>query len=391
MSRRRFLAAVCGGLAALPLGDATRRLGATGLGAARRGRREGAPRTRAASEPGERSLCERAAAKGLFFGCATTEAVLARDPAFAERVAAECGLLVPESELKWNRVHPEPGRFVFGPADRLDAFAAAHRMMFRGHVLLYFMTDPAWATAGPAPSVERAVRDHIRAVAGHYAGRMQSWDVVNEILELGDRRTDGLRATPLLRALGPEYVALAFETAAAADPKALLVWNDNQLEYDLPYQGARREAALRLLEGWRAAGVPIHALGIQSHLRAHGGKFDGRRYREFLAEVARLGASVILSELDVFDADLPADPARRDPAVAGAYEEYLDAALDEPAVLGVVTWGLSDRYTWLAGYKPRVDGARARPLPYDESLRPTAAWYAIARALDAAPRRKAGT
>lgn len=35
----------------------------------------------------------------------------------------------------------------------------------------------------------------------------------------------------------------------------------------------------------------------------------------------------------------------RDRIVAGVYEDYLSVILDEPAVIAVLTWGLSDRHT----------------------------------------------
>jgi endo-1,4-beta-xylanase len=379
ISRRRFLAEVCGGLAAAPV------LGAWGMRAAGAPPHSPPPSVNLAG-----ALRDRAAAKGLFYGAATTRGVLQRDAAFAARFGAECGLLVPESELKWNRVHPEPGRYDFSGADWLADFARDHGMRFRGHALVYFQNEPAWVVRGSTPDGPAdALRAHIREVAGRYAGRMHSWDVVNEILELNDRRRDGLRRTPLLDRLGPDFVPLSFHAAAEADPNALLVWNENQLEYDVAYQAARRDAVLRLLQAWRAAGVPVQALGIQSHLRQHATAFDPKRYRDFLGQVAALGLKIVISELDVFDADLPKDPAVRDQAVAGAYAEYLAAALDEPAVLGVITWGLSDRHTWLSSFHPRGDGAEARPLPLDADLQPTAAWHAIARAFDGAPARKA--
>jgi len=290
ISRRRFLASMCGGIAAVPA------IGAWAHASAG----EAGYRLPDAVPGG--SLRDRAAARGLFYGSATTRWVLQRDAAFATRFAAECGMLVPESELKWNRVHPEPDRFDFSGADWLADFARSHGMRFRGHALVYFQNEPGWvasASGGGGPA--RALRAHIAAVAGRYAGRVHSWDVVNEILELNDHRRDGLRRTPLLDRLGPDFVPLAFQAAAAADPKALLVWNENQLEYDVAYQEARREEVLRLLQGWRAAGVPIQALGIQSHLRQHATAFNANRYRAFLGQVAALGLKVIISELDVFD------------------------------------------------------------------------------------------
>ncbi len=43
---------------------------------------------------------------------------------------------------------------------------------------------------------------------------------------------------------------------------------------------------------------------------------------------------------------MPKDIDVRDLIVASAYEDYLSVVLDEPAVIAVLTWGLSDRYTW---------------------------------------------
>ena len=96
----------------------------------------------------------------------------------------------------------------------------------------------------------------------------------------------------------------------------------------------------------------------------------------------------MVTELDVKDASLSADIAMRDRIVAAAYEDYLNVVLDEPAVIAVLTWGLSDRYTWLSEFAPRQDGLPVRPLPLDKNMNRKLAWNAIARAFDQAPIRK---
>lgn len=58
------------------------------------------------------------------------------------------------------------------------------------------------------------------------------------------------------------------------------------------------------------------------------------------------------------------------------------AVLEEPAVIAVLTWGLSDRYTWLLTAQPRKDRAPVRPLPLDANLNRKLAWNAITRAFD---------
>jgi endo-1,4-beta-xylanase len=158
------------------------------------------------------------------------------------------------------------------------------------------------------------------------------------------------------------------------------------MEYSIPEQDDQRRAVLNLLTDLKSKDVPIHALGIQSHLLTRY-PFCATQFRQFLQEVADLGLKIMLTELDVTDSQLPADPHSRDQAVADIYEEYLSVALDEPAVTAVTTWGLSDRASWLNKAAPRADGLPVRPLPLDENMNRKAAWWAIARAFDAAPKR----
>jgi len=91
--------------------------------------------------------------------------------------------------------------------------------------------------------------------------------------------------------------------------------------------------------------------------------------------------------MDVLDDGLPPDVGERDRAVADMYRTYLEAALEEPAVAAFMTFGLSDRYTWLQEDYPRNDGAARRPLPFDEDLRPKPSLDAVRTALAAAVQR----
>jgi endo-1,4-beta-xylanase len=106
-----------------------------------------------------------------------------------------------------------------------------------------------------------------------------------------------------------------------------------------------------------------------------------------LAEIAGLGLTIQITELDVIDNNAPADRTTRDRMVADAYSRFLDAALDEPAVKMVLTWGLSDRHSWLAG--SRSDQLPARPLPFGADLEPKPALEAMTRAFTRAASRRA--
>ena len=188
--------------------------------------------------------------------------------------------------------------------------------------------------------------------------------------------------------MGPDYIDLAYRTAREADPTARLVVNEYGVELDVPEHEARRAALLNLLQRMQRSGTPLDAVGIQAHLPCAGGlPFSASRLRRFLAAIAGLGLTIQITELDVIDKDAPPDQTIRDRLVADTYSRFLNAALDEPAVKMVVTWGLSDRHSWAA--KSRSDQLSSRPLPFDADLKPKPAFQAMARAFTHAPQRRA--
>jgi endo-1,4-beta-xylanase len=333
-------------------------------------------------------LGDRALAKGLLYGAAVAARKMQQDAAFTAAIGRECTVLVPENDLKWKALRPTPEQFDFTGGDWLAAFAQAHDMQFRGHTCVWHDFLPEWFDSVVTPqNAEQVLTNHIRTVVGHYAGQVHSWDVVNEAIDPVGQGDNGLRDSPWKRLLGADYIDIAFHTAAAADPNALLVLNDYDLDYNIPRDAAKREVMLNLLRRLVARGVPVHVLGMQAHLRASESNFDPLILRDFLRQVADLGLKIMITELDVVDQDLPRALHARDLAVARSYQTYLDAVLQEPAVIAVLTWGLSDQYTWLTKFRPRSDGAIPRPLPLDRLLYRKPAWSAIASALDDAPSR----
>jgi endo-1,4-beta-xylanase len=332
-----------------------------------------------------RSLKARLAAKGRVYGTAARYIALTTDTEFADRVVQDCGMLVPEWELKWGTLRPSPDRFDFAQADWLADFARTHAMQFRGHTLLWHEDLPPWFDSTVnASNAEQFLTNHIQTVVKHYAGRIQSWDVVNEAIQVTGDHANNLRKTPWLKFLGADYIELAFKLAAEADPNALLVYNDYGTEYDTIEGESRRTAILQLLKTLKSKGAPVQALGIQAHLSGSETRFNPAKFKAFLSAVASLGLKILVTELDVSDRGLPLDIGQRDQTVAAAYEDFLSVALQEPAVIAVLTWGLSDRYTWLSEYAQRDDRAAVRTLPLDRDLQRKLAWNAMARAFDRA-------
>ncbi|MGG6264990.1 endo-1,4-beta-xylanase [Leptolyngbya sp. AN03gr2] len=338
---------------------------------------------------GNLSLKQRAAAKGIIYGAAGNYGALTKDTEYAQVFAEDCGILVPENELKWAALRPSPDRFDFTSSDWLAQFAKQHGMLFRGHTLVWNQSNPEWLKDITAQNAEQVLVKHIDTVVKHYAGRIHSWDVVNEAIAAEwSNRDDRLHfTTQWFKLLDKNYIDIAFKAAGAADPKAMLMYNEGYLTYDSPTDNKTRAAVLKLIEWLKSRNAPIHALGIQGHLDAADKRFNQKKFRDFLSEVAGMGLKIMITELDASDRYLPADLQERDRAVAQAYEEFLSVALDERAVIAVLTWGISDRYTWFTKYAPRPDNLPVRVLPYGTDMRRKLVWNAIARSFDAAPKR----
>src|SRR5215472_4359028 len=344
------------------------------------------------------ALCKLAAQKGLLYGTTISASQITGDPPFVDLVRQEAGLVVAENEMKWQVMNRgAAGDDDYGPADTIANFAAANNLVLRGHNLLWYHRTPNWYfDLTDRQQQLEAVAAHIRQLAGRYRGRIHSWDVVNEPIEPKDGRTDGLRTAVFLETLGPEYLDLAYHTARETDPKARLVVNEYDIELDAPEQEARRIALLHLLERMRRAGTPVDAVGVQAHLTAVGGPpFSAQVLRRFFAEIAKLELTIEITELDVTDEQAPADVEVRDRLVADTYRRFLDAALDEPAVKMVVTWGVSDRHSWIVRRetyqtKWRADDAASRPLPFDADLERKPAFDAMASAFAHARPREQG-
>jgi len=345
---------------------------------------------------GADSLRAHATARKLLYGAAVNpalldlEAITAGAPAngYTQLIQAQAAILVAENAMKWAALRPTLDTFDFTQADRLMRFAQLAGQQVRGHNLCWHEGLPSWFKSSVTKDNARQLLvQHIHAVAGRYRGQIHSWDVVNKAVDSKDSRPDGLRNSPWLQLVGPDYIELAFQTAAQADPQAKLTYNDYGIELDTPEQSVKRGQVLLLVRRLKARGVPIHALGVQSHLQADGPQ-PGAGLVTLIRECAKLGLEVYVTEMDVNTHSLPGGPEAQDAAVAQVYRNYLGMVLAEPNVPVALTWGITSAHTWLNGsqepWAKRPDGARQRPLPFDDELKPTPAFLAIRAAIDAA-------
>lgn len=331
--------------------------------------------------------------------------------------------IVAENDMKWQIIHPREGAegYDFGPADALVNFGLTHRMEVVGHTLVWHSQTPDWVFAGtnpPPPNVTNAnptlaantngpatnrfgrggfgpgfgrytgprasraellqrMSNHIHTVVGRYRGKVKVWDVVNEALADG-QGTNVLRASLWSEIIGPDFIAHAFRFAHAADPNAILRYNDYGLE-----SAAKRKRLIALIKELQAQQVPIHAIGSQTHVNVSMG-FE--TMDQALTEISALGLPIHITELDVNSAQAGqrgiganiADNASTtqgglvldaDKKLSDAYAALFRAFIKHRDTVKLVTfWGVNDAVSWRS---------QGKPLLFDGNNQPKGAFHAV--------------
>ncbi len=360
----------------------------------------------AASPAGRPSLNQLARRSGRRFGSAVawsppgTDSGSITNRAYTAILERECSLLVPENQLKWQWIRRTPATFDFRAFDAVADYAGRHGFALRGHTLFWTPTKwyPRWLAGthfGSAAEAERLLRTHVQTVCRRYGKRIYSYDVVNEAVQ---PETGEIRDTNVTRALGGEgFLDLMFHTARSEAPHAELVYNDYMSWERNRVDETHIRGVLKLLEGFKKRGTPVHALGVQSHIRilkdwpvAKIVRESEAPWRRFLDEVVGMGYKLVITEFDVNDHAAPTKAAVRDRMVADYGRAYLDLMLSYPQLGDMLAWGMTDRYSWLTNFDPRRDRTIKRGTPYDVNFRPKPLREAMGAAFRSAASHHAG-
>ena len=312
------------------------------------------------------SLRGAAFSHNILVGAAVQPALIQKDPQYAATLAREYSALTPENAMKFGPLRPTRTAFNFDDADFLVNFAQAHGMKVRGHTLIWHKQLPDWLTSGTFTRDEliAIMREHISTVVGRYRGRIYAWDVVNEAI--ADDGTGNLRDTIWSKGIGPDYIDMAFKLAHEADPDAKLFYND----FDAEGSGPKSDAVYALVKGMKERGVPIDGVGFQSHFKL-GQLPDAADVDANMKRLAALGLQVQVTELDI-RINLPnTDEDLQDQA--SQYRGYLQVCLDNSNCTMFVTWGFTDKYSWI----PDNYYSQGAALPFDEAYQPKPAYQAL--------------
>jgi endo-1,4-beta-xylanase len=319
------------------------------------------------------TLREAANLRGILVGAAVRPSLFS-EAGYSETLAREFNMIAPEDAMKWEVVRRNGPGFDFHDGDDVVRFAQAHGMKIRSHLFVWDHNNPEWLAKGHFTPAElsRLLQEHITTVMKHYAGQVFVWDVVNEALDENGHFKDSIWYNqPGIGFAGKDsaYVEQAFRWARAADPQALLFYNENGCEG----LGQKSDAVYEMVKDFKKRGVPIDGVGLQMHIPP---ELDPEAISANIARLTALGVQVHITELDV---SLPVDSAgaaQKEDLIrqADVYRGVIRACLRNPGCTAIQTWGFTDKWSWIGWHSHHTRGAA---LLFDRSYKSKPAYDAV--------------
>jgi len=263
------------------------------------------------------------------------------------------------------------------------------------------ISDPTQGTAGtggqPAtPAQAAAVIDaemnrYITTTMTRYAGKINAWDVVNEVFADDGVMRSNANYTIAQANLGNQflygqylgtkydqnnYVLKAFQYAKAANPAALRFIND----YNLEYSKAKVDSMKALVTFINTKGALVDGIGTQMHISLNTNR-AGIDYA--FQTLASTGLKVRISELDVTlntsrsasfvaTAQMLSDEAALYKYVIQSYLKNVPSAQR----YGVTVWGVADTDSWI-----NTPSSPDAPLLFDQNYSKKPAYSGVKQGL----------
>jgi len=347
---------------------------------------------------------KQAYADAFLLGTAVNDAIVSGRDGRAQALATRhFNAITAENVMKAEVLHPQPGQWDFAAADAFVDFGQRNGMYLIGHTLVWHNQTPDWffehadGSQADTATMRQRMRDYIGTVAGRYAGKVQAWDVVNEVMGEDGRYRD----TVWTRAYGGDGDALvrdAFRFASEAAPDAQLYYNDFNA-----WRPEKRDGIVRMVKMLQQHGIRIDGIGIQGHW---GLNYPSTSHIEAAIDAyAALGVKVMITELDVDvlpltkegqiigqgmmhpQFQLPEFKAFLDPYPAGLPEAVQRQLAERYAELFAIfhrkrdrlhrvsVWGVEDGMSWKNGYP--IPDRTNYTLLFDRKGQPKPALHAV--------------
>ena len=246
----------------------------------------------------------------------------------------------------WGRYEPEEGRTAFEPTMAAARWLRERGVQVKGHPLCWHTACANWLMRYSNEEILQRQLARIHRDVTAYKGVIDMWDVINEvvIMPVFDRYDNAI--TRICKDLGRiRLVKEVFAAAKESNPDAVLLINDfnTSVSYEI------------LLEGLLEAGVPVSAIGIQSH--QHQGYWGAEKLNNVLERFSRFGLPIHFTENTLVSGDImpahivdlndwqvdswPSTPEGEERQAREIAEMY-GILFAHPLVEAITTWDFSD-------------------------------------------------
>ena len=250
----------------------------------------------------------------------------------------------------WGGFEPEEGHPL--TKSRMDAakYLTDKGVKIKGHPLCWHTVCADWLMNYDNNTILQKQLDRINRDVTEFKGVVDMWDVINEvvIMPIFDKYDNAI--TRICKDLGRvRLVKEVFDAAKAANPDAVLLINDFNLS----------DSYHILIDGCLNAGVPISAIGLQTH--QHQGYMGKEKLESILERFSTFGLPLHFTEntlvsghimpshiVDLNDYQVdewPTTPEGEE-RQKNEWKEMYEILFDHPLVEAVTGWDFADG-AWL--------------------------------------------
>ena len=271
----------------------------------------------------------------------------------------------------WGGYERQEGQTSARRVGAIAQWCKEHGIATKGHPLCWQQVFPRWLMARSLQEIQDLQIGRIGREVSEFAGRIDTWDVVNEAVSMPNYSGEPTRIPELAKKLGRvELIKQTFAAARKANPSATLILND----YDT---SANYE---KLIKECLGAGVTIDVIGIQSHM--HAGYWGKQKAWEVCQRFGKIGKPLNFTETTIISADAKRNQRWNGPAYtdwpttpegearqASQVAEFYTILFSHPAVQAITWWDFSDRGAWLGAPSGLVRKDMSPKPAYDELLK----------------------
>jgi GH35 family endo-1,4-beta-xylanase len=263
----------------------------------------------------------------------------------------------------WGNFEPEEGKPNTDMLMKTAQYLVDKGVRVKGHPLCWHTVCADWLMKYDNATILQKQLERIDREVKGFKGVIDMWDVINEvvIMPIFDKYDNAI--TRICKEKGRVgLIKEVFERAHADNPDAVLLLNDfnTSINYEI------------LIDGCLNAGVPISAIGIQSH--QHQGYWGKEKLLEVLDRFSGFGLPIHFTENTLISGDImpahivdlndwqvdewPSTP-EGEQRQAKEIEEMYRNLFEHPLVQAITTWDFTDG-AWLkapSGFV-RLDGTK---------------------------------